>query len=163
MLFTIMAFSAAQAQEETTTDAPPRNFNQERRPNLLAELDLTRSQIQQIRRINADNKILRRDAQQKLREANRELDRAIYADNADETEIQNRLKDVQNAQAEVFKLKAATEYAIRKVLTPDQLIRFREIRQSFMERIEALKPQNNRPLNAPNQKLLNRRRMRNNN
>ena len=163
ILLTTLAVSAAGAQEETPSNPPPQNFNQARRPNLLAELDLTKNQIQQIRRINADNKNLRRDAQESFREATRLLDQTIYADNTDETEIQTRLKAVQTAQAEVFKLKAATEYAVRKVLTPEQLVKFREIRQRFMERMENLKPQNNRPLSAPNQKLLNRRRLRNNN
>ncbi len=58
-----VCFSTVKSQEETTQQ----NFNQERRPNLLTELDLSQSQIQQIRRINADKKPLMREAQQKVR------------------------------------------------------------------------------------------------
>jgi len=164
ILLTTLAFSVARAQEETPNDTPPQNFNQQRRPNLLAELDLTKNQIQQIRRINQDSKLKRQEAQQRVIESQKALDQAIYADSADEAEIQTLLKNFQTAQAEVFKIKATTEYAVRKVLTPEQLVKFREIRQRFMQRMENLKPQNNRPLNAPNQKLINRpRRLRNNN
>jgi len=153
-LFTV-CFSTVKSQEETTQQ----NFNQERRPNLLTELDLSQSQIQQIRRINADKKPLMREAQQKIREANLSLDQAIYADDADETEIQARLKAVQLAQAEVTKIRSSTEYAVRKVLNPIQLVKFREIRQRFMERMENNQNgRKNRPLNAPNQRLLNRQR-----
>jgi len=154
-----VSFSTVKSQDETPLDAPPQNFNQARRPNLLNELDLSQNQIQQIRRINADKKPLLREAQQKVREANRSLDQAIYTDDADETEIQTRLKAAQLAQAEVIKIRSATEFAVRRVLNSNQLVRFREIRQKFMERMENnLNQRKNRPLNAPNQRFINRQR-----
>jgi Spy/CpxP family protein refolding chaperone len=163
----IVSFSAVKAQDKMPPEeeAAPQNFNQARRPNLLAELDLSPNQIQQIRRINADKRPLVREAQQKWREANRRLDQAIYADNADETEIQVRLKEAQIAQAELIKTRSATEFAVRQILTPDQLVKFREIRRQFAEQMQNLPKQlKNRPLNAPNRRLLNRqRRLRPNN
>lgn len=162
ILLVIVSFSAVTAQEEMPPDdaaAPQQNLKQARRPNLLSELDLSPDQIQQIRRINADKRPLVREAQQRWREANRRLDQAIYADDADETEIQARLKDAQLAQAELIKIRSATEFAVRQILTPDQLVKFRDIRQSFKERMENLPKQlKNRPLNAPNRRLLNRQR-----
>lgn len=163
-LLMIFSCSAVYAQEESPTgDAPKRNLNQDR-PSLLAELNLTPNQIQQIRRINRENQAIKREAQQRLREAKRSLDQAIYADNADETEIRARLKDAQQAHAEVLKINSATEFAVRRVLTAEQLVKFREVRQIFAEQKEAIQNQrkNNR-LNAPNKKLVNRpRRLRNN-
>lgn len=151
------AFTSMNAQNIQPTDNSEPRQNGARRPNLLMELDLSPSQIQQIRRINADVKLARRDAQQRLREANRSLDLAIYADNADETEIQTRLKEVHAAQNEVLKIRAETEYAVRKVLTAEQLVRFREIRQQFLERMQNQPKQPNvRPLNAPKRNLMNR-------
>lgn len=160
ILLLTVSFSAVRAQDEIPPgEAAPQNFNQARRPNLLAELDLSPNQIQQIRRINADKRPLVREAQQQWREANRRLDQAIYADSADEIEIQARLKDAQIAQAELIKIRSATELAVRQILTPDQLVKFREIRRRFMERMENLpKRFKNRSLNAPNQRLLNRQR-----
>ena len=153
-------FSTVRAQDEITpNDAPPPNSSQMRRPNLLAELGLSPDQIQQIRRINREKQSLRREAQSRLREANKNLDAAIYADNADETEIRNRLKDAQIAQSEVIEIRSTTELAVRKILTPVQLVKFRELRARFMERIENLpKPRNMRPSDQPNQRIFNRQR-----
>lgn len=159
-LLVIVSFSPAAAQqEELPNDDAPKNFNSPRRPNLLAELDLSPEQIKQIRRLNAEKRPLIREAQQRVRDANRRLDQAIYADDADETEIQSRLKDVQTAQAEVARIRSSTEYAVRKVLTPEQLVRFREVRQKFMERLKNSSVVRKNPsLNAPNRRLVNRQR-----
>ncbi len=167
VLFTLFAFSVVEAQEQMPpNDDAPQNLKQPvRRPNLLAELNLSQNQVRQIRRINADNKLLRRDAQQKLRDAQRNLDQAVYADNADEAEIQTLINETHSAQMEVLRLRIMTEVAVRKVLTPEQLVKFREIRLQFTDRTERLpRQQNVRPSNAPNQRIINRqRRLRNNN
>ncbi len=162
----MFSFSIIKAQEVLPNDdTPNQNLNQARRPNLLAELNLAPEQIQQIRHINRENQPSLREAQKRLRDARFNLDQAIYADNSDETEVQIRLKTVQTAQAEVIKLRSTIEFAVRKVLTAEQLSKFREVRRRFMERMENLpRRQRNRSLNAPEQKLINRqRRLRNNN
>jgi len=161
-----VCFSTVSAQPELPpSDAPNQNLNRKPRPNLLAELNLSPEQIQQIRRINREKQPLIREAQQRVREANRNLDAAIYADVGDETEIQSRLKEAQTAQAEVSKIRFLTEYAVRKVLNPDQLVKFREVRERFKERMESQpKKTEDRPLNAPNRRLINRvRKMRQSN
>lgn len=154
------AFSTVSAQNEPApVEETPPNANARNRPNLLAELDLSLDQIQQIRRVNRENQPLRRAAQQRLREANRRLDAAVYADSADETEIENSVKEAQTAQAEMIKLRSATEYAVRKILTPAQIIKFREIRERFTERMEnAPKLRRQRRLMLPGQRLINRQR-----
>ena len=152
-----VSFSTASAQEETSTDNEPKqSFNKPNRPNLLAELDLSIDQIQQIRRINRDKKPFLRDAQQKVRQANRSLDQAIYADETNETEITARLKDLQTAQAEVSAIRSMTEYAVRKILTPAQLVKFREVRQRFMQDVE------NRIINRPKNRFNNQNQRFNN-
>lgn len=143
----------ASAQEENPN--PNQNFDQNKRPvRILEELGLTREQIQQIRRINAQRKPLMQEAQRQLREANRNLDAAIYSDTADEEDIKAKMKEVQLAQAEVTKVKTLTEVLIRKVLTPEQLEKFRNLRQRMMQR------QNNQT-NQPN-RLNNRNPQRQN-
>jgi len=107
--------------------------------------------------LNADKKPLIREAQMRLRQANRNLDQAIYADNVDETEIAARMKELQLAQAEVIKIRSLTELAVRKILTPEQLIKFREIRRQFAERLENRQNQlKNRMTDAPNRRRNNR-------
>lgn len=115
------------------------------RQNVLMKLGLTREQVQQIRRINQERKPLMDEAQRRFREANVALDLAIYSDQTSDADVEARLKDVQLAQAEVAKLRFANEYAVRKILTPEQLVRFRELRQRFEEirrEMETRRPMN---------------------
>jgi len=158
-LLSITFFSAANAQEEMPPDnAPPKEFNRSApRPNLLRELGLTREQLQQIKRLNFDRKPLMMEAQRRVREATLILDRAIYADSLNEPEIAARLKDLQNAQTEIAKLRSLNELEVRKILTPEQLIKFRGIRQRFAEtRGNFDNRRNNQPDN-PNRNAPNRR------
>jgi Spy/CpxP family protein refolding chaperone len=112
-------------------DGPPpdeaANFAPER-PNLLENLGLTQPQVRQIRIMNRDRKPLMERAQQRLREANRALDQAIYGDRLDESEIQARLAAFQAAQAEVSQIRFQSELELRKILTPEQLAKFRQLR-----------------------------------
>lgn len=162
----IFLLAPVSAQVETPPgDAPRRNLDQPRRPNLLAELNLSPDQIRQIRLLNREQQPIIRAAKRRVHEAKQSLDEAIYADNADEAGIQTRLKELQTAQAELFKVVATTEYAVRKTLNPDQIVRFREVRRRHQERMNNLpKNPNNRALDAPERKMLNReRRLRRNN
>lgn len=128
------AFSGVSAQEEIPTDAPKSETRSGgRRPNLLRELGLSVEQTQRIRQLNADRKPLHQQAQQRFREAMRNLDQAIYADTVNEAEVQTRLKEVQAAQAEIARIRATSELEVRKILTPDQLVKFRELRRRFAE------------------------------
>ena len=136
-LLIVFSSSAVKAQDEMPpTDAPGKQFARQRRPNLMAELGLTQNQRQQIRRINVEKRPLLREAQQRLREANRNLDQAIYANNVIESEIQARLKDVQTAQAELIKIRLTNELAVRRLLTAEQLSKFRDLRERFSREME---------------------------
>lgn len=164
--FSLLFFvSTSRAQDEFSDSDAPSNAKQANRPSLLSELNLSPDQIRQIRIINRENQPSLREAQRRLREARSDLDQAIYGDIVDENLVQSRLRNLHQAQAEVVRLRSTTEFAVRKVLTPDQLVRFRAVRQQYMEQ-KADQPnlRPNRPLNAPAQKLVNRqRRLRRNN
>ncbi|MDQ3749628.1 MAG: periplasmic heavy metal sensor [Acidobacteriota bacterium] len=159
-LLLTVSFRAVKAQDETApTDAPVQNFDKKPRPNLLAELELSPEQIRQIRLINREKQPLLREAQQRLGEAKRNLDQAIYADTVNESDVQAKLKEVQIAQAEVFKIRSTTEFTVRKILTTGQLVKFREVRQRFMQAFENRQNQlRNRRLNNPNRRPNNRPR-----
>lgn len=131
-----VAFAAAAVAQ----DSPPPDMNRPifegprpNRPNLLRILGLSPEQAQQLRRLNQERKPLMDAAARRLREANRALDEAIYADSVDETLFQARLKDLQLAQAEMAKLRFLGELNVRKILTPEQLARFRELRRRFAQ------------------------------
>jgi len=61
------------------------------------------------------------------------VDEAIYADTADDSLIKTRLAELQSAQSKAASLRFEKELAIRRVLTPEQLIRFRDFRRKFEE------------------------------
>lgn len=143
--FVFFAFSMVKAQSEMPPNAQSKQADRESRPNLMAELGLTPDQRQQIRRVNAEKRPLARAAQERLRSANQNLDQAIYADNVNETEIQARLKDVQTAQIELIRIRFTNELAVRKILTAEQLAKFRDLREQFKRKLEsnADQPQKN--------------------
>jgi Spy/CpxP family protein refolding chaperone len=133
-LAVFFAYSSVSAQDEMPTDAPKSESRRsQRRPNLLQELGLTPEQTKQIRQLNVERKPLQQQAQQRVREAMRNLDQAIYADTVNEAEIQNLLKELQTAQAEMARLRATSELEVRKILTPEQLVKFRDLRRRFAE------------------------------
>jgi Spy/CpxP family protein refolding chaperone len=105
----------------------------DRRPDLLAELGLSGEQVQQIRRMNQERRPAMMEARRRMGEASRKLDMAIYGDAVSDAEFQTCLKEFQSAQAELARLRFESELSVRKVLTPDQLVRFREIRRRFAE------------------------------
>ncbi len=148
-LFTIFilffCFGTVSAQDNFDDDNPPPENNQQR-PNLLRELDLTQEQIREIRTINQSNRQDLRAAQMKVGEARRNLDQAIYSEKADEATVKQRLKEFQDAQAEIARIRAFTEFSIRKILTPEQLIRFRELRQRFEQMRRERQQENQNPL-----------------
>ncbi len=145
-----LAFGAAAFGQGTTPSETPQPVApkpQDMRTAVLGQLGLSRDQVQQIRRVNMERKPLMDEAQKRLREANRALDEAIYSDQVSESDVQSRLKEAQLAQAEVAKIRFMNEFAVRRILTPEQLVRFRDLRQKFEQttRENALK---NRPLNG---------------
>lgn len=149
----LICVTAASAQEAKPADAPPpaeqrtaADQPRDIRGNILRQLGLSEEQIQQIHRLNAEKKPLMGEAQKRLRDATHVLDESIYADQVNEADIQARLKEVQLAQAEMAKLRYVNELAVRRILTQEQLIRFRELRQRFekaRENFERQRPFNN--------------------
>lgn len=123
---------------------PPRQ-----RPSLLQELGLTPEQIQAVRRINQERKPAELAARKRFQEANRALSMAIYTDKVDESEFQEKLSEFQAAQAELARIKFSNELAVRKLLTPDQLVKFRELRRRFANVRENLQNRPQMPSRQP--------------
>jgi Spy/CpxP family protein refolding chaperone len=155
-----LTFTTGKAQETTPTDNP----NQAARPfKIFQELGLSREQIQQISRINQERKPIMQEAQRRWRQANRELDLAIYADDSTDEQVKDLVKTAQIAQSELLKERTLTEYLIRKVLTPEQLVKFRDLREQIRQRLNNLKKQNNQNTqNDDSQRPINRFQQRKN-
>lgn len=128
--------TASIAQDSENQLQRPRQFAPQRpgeRLNLFRELGLTQEQIIKFRRLNAAARPRREQAQTRLREANRALDAAIYADAVNNEEFETRLRTFQDAQNELTRLKFTDELAIRNILSPEQLNKFRELRRRAAE------------------------------
>lgn len=166
LLTAILSVSAnVIAQDVKTDEQPPENPAPaaDNKITLLRHLGLSREQIQQIRRINEERKPHMEAAQRRVREATKLLDDAIYADDFDEREFQERLKNVQLAQAEVSRIRFSTEFAIRRVLTLEQLGKFRVLHDRFEAAQQNVQNQRReRILNRQNQTDLVRRPVQNN-
>lgn len=132
LIFCGVGSVAGQANLQPAGDRPQLEQRDEiKRPNLLRILDLSPAQLLEVRRINQARKPLMEAAQMRLGDANRALDETIYADTFDEAAFESRLKDVQAARAEVARLRFTSEMNIRKILTPEQIARFRVLRRQF--------------------------------
>ena len=122
----------------------------------MRELGLTRDQIRQIRILNETRRPLMQNAQRRQRVAMRDLDQAIYADAVDETDVRLKLQELQLAQAEVAKIRAINELEVRKILTPEELVKFRLLRQRMIEfrgrgndKVPNRRPPRDAPPNSP--------------
>jgi Spy/CpxP family protein refolding chaperone len=140
VLFTAVFLSAGMisAQEAKPTGDPAAGDQRpvvkemhDRGMDMLHQLGLSPEQVQQIRQIHVEQKPQMEAAQKRLREATRALNEAIYADQVNEADVHARIKERQIAQANVDRIRFMTEFAVRKVLTPEQLVRFREMREQF--------------------------------
>jgi periplasmic protein CpxP/Spy len=95
----------------------------------LAQLNLSPDQIQKIRGINAELRDQRQAANQKLRQARRALAEAVESPSANETLIDQRSHELADAQATSIRLNSLAEARILQVMTPEQRVRLREMRQ----------------------------------
>jgi Spy/CpxP family protein refolding chaperone len=123
------------AQTQTLTNQAPQASQL---PD-FAQLNLLPEQIQKIRAINAELKDQRQAANLKLRQAQRALAEAVESPTPNETLINQRSQELADAQATTIRLRSLTEARVLQVLSPEQRIKLREMRQ----RNQALRRQAN--------------------
>ncbi len=134
-LLLLLASISVQVRAQTPTPQNPTTpaeiqTNQANQvPNWIASLNLTPEQIQKWRAINADLGPEQRVANQRLREARRALTDAVESSAANEELIKQRAKEVSEAQAATTQLQALREARILQMLTPEQRVKLRELRQ----------------------------------
>ena len=96
---------------------------------LFRALNLSPEQRAQIKAIRRETEPQGRQLGIRLQQARRALDEAIYADNPDESVIEERVREVSAAQAAVMRLRTFTELKIRRVLSAEQLKAFRQLQR----------------------------------
>ncbi|MBX3299179.1 MAG: periplasmic heavy metal sensor [Acidobacteria bacterium] len=151
----ILAAGAAAQDEDARAQPSPtpavRSVPDERFA-LLKMLGLDRQQVEAVRRMNQERRPLLEAAFSRLRDANRQLDEAIYRDTFDQSEFDSRLAEVIRAQGELIRIRNMNELLLRRILTPEQVTRFRTLREEFEQRRLRLNNmrQNLQPASTPN-------------
>jgi Spy/CpxP family protein refolding chaperone len=136
-LLIVSAGLSARGQSQPNQVEPSQTQTQTNQTNQIpdfAPLNLTPDQIQKIRGINAELRDQRQAAGQRLRQAQRALAEAIESPTPNETLIDQRSREVADAQAATIRLRSVTEARILQVLSPEQRIRLREMRQQNQAR-----------------------------
>jgi Spy/CpxP family protein refolding chaperone len=131
-LILLMAIVGIKVSAQTQNAEPAQTQTQASQPAQLpdfAQLNLSPDQIQKIRAINADLKDQRQAAGMKLRQAQRALAEAVEAPTPNETLIEQRSHEMADAQAATIRLRSLTEARILQVMTPEQRLKLREMRQ----------------------------------
>ena len=146
LLSSIALFSnATLAAGQQSPGDPPQTQSTQTNPqgDPIRQLNLTADQVEKIRAIREQNKDERFALNQRLRRAQRALDDAIQADNSSEALIEERAHELADAQAAATRMRAITEIRIRRVLTPEQLIKLRALRQQAQNLREERRNQGN--------------------
>ena len=138
---TISQVFAQTVDEPTQAETPQGNQD----ANWVTALGLSPDQVGRIRRIRQENRFEWQNARQRLNQAQRALDQAIYSDEASDIVIEQRAREVAEAQAAEVRLRAMTELSIRRVLTPQQLNTFRTIRQQRIREAQIRRLENADP------------------
>jgi Spy/CpxP family protein refolding chaperone len=164
VLFLVNGVCAYAQDSDEPQEAPQALRPRDEEINFLRLLNLTPEQVGQLRGIRQQSELEGRPLMRRLNQARRALDEAIYADDLDEAAIRERAREVAEVQVALFRLRAMSEVKVRRVLTPEQLQKFRELRreaqarrqlerrnQRMQQQGNALNPrQNPRLRNAPN-------------
>ena len=127
-------------------------------PNLQAELGLTPDQIQKWRALNQELRPQEVAGVMRVRQAKRALDEAMEAQNPNEDVIKQRAKELADAQSAKTQLEALRQARVLQILTPDQRIKLKEIRErnQAVRRANQQQPQNVNGLNQRQQQRLKR-------
>ena len=132
LLFACAAVAHAQPPADDSQPPPPEERARPRReaagPDLVRALNLSPEQRTEIARIRREVAPQTMAANQRVRRARLALEEAVYAPAADEALIEQRAAEVAAAEGARARLRAQTELRIRRLLTPDQLNAFRELR-----------------------------------
>src|SRR5258708_23442609 len=152
------------AEEPTTNNSQPQQAAETQQVQAnqdpLETLRLTGDQRAQIRAIREANKDERFAVTLRLRQAQVALEDALDSDNPNETAIEQRAKELGEAQAAAIRLRSLQEVRIRRVLTLEQQAVLRDLRfrsrqaEAFKRRQQRIQNEINqgrRPGNRPNQ------------
>ena len=123
----------AQTASPSPSPLPPTQTNAPAQPpqaeNLATQLGFTPQQFQQWREINREFGPQQRAAEFKLRQTRQALNEAMESASPNEEVIKQRAKEVADAQSAVTQLQALRQARVLQMLTPEQRVKLKEIRE----------------------------------
>ena len=129
----ILAGTLVSVQAQTSTQQPPTQDATQAQttqaPNLQVELGLTPDQIQKWRAMNQELRPQEVAGTVKVRQARLALAEAMEAQSPNEDVIKQRAKELADAQSVMTQLQALRQARMLQILTPDQRIKLKEIRE----------------------------------
>lgn len=158
LLAAFLVLAAAFATRAQTTTTPPGEPQDKAAaqpaptPNLQQQLNLTPDQIQKWRELNRELRPQEVAGQLKVREARRALTEAMESPTPNEDLIKQRAKDLADAQSAMTQLQALRQARVLQILTPEQRIKLKEIREHAREQAQELKRQQQQMGNGLNQR-----------
>ncbi|MGZ5437164.1 MAG: Spy/CpxP family protein refolding chaperone [Pyrinomonadaceae bacterium] len=135
----LVASSSLRAQtpqpQQTSTDVVQQQRRQMNQiEQMLRPLNITPDQEERIQAIYAEMADERQGATRRLRLAHRALSEAIQSPTPDEALIEQRSKEVADAQATTIRLRSLTEARILQVLTQEQRVKLRQLQAQTQRR-----------------------------
>lgn len=112
---------------------PPEPQSGGRLGDPIRQLNLTPDQLVQIRTIRQQTNVERATINRRVVEANRALEAALDTDTPDEAVVEERIRELSEAQAAAMRMRISTEVKIRRVLTLEQRALLRALRQQAQE------------------------------
>lgn len=154
--------------QQTSPDVVQQQQQMTQVEQMLGPLNITPDQAQQIRRIYGELRDERQAANLRLRLSQRALSEAIQSPEPNEALIEQRSKELADAQSNTIRIRSLTEARILQVLTQEQRIKLRQLRAQTMNQRRnpqnnprnprrggnALQPNQNRPLTPQQQRRM---------
>ena len=141
-LLLLCAFMSTEAQTNTPQPTPdPAATGAPQVQNLPTQLNFTPEQVEQWRAINREFRSQEIAAAQKVRQARLAMSEAMEAPTPNEELIKQRAKDLADAQSALTQLQALRQARVLQMLTPEQRVKLKEIREEIRERNQALRRQ----------------------
>jgi Spy/CpxP family protein refolding chaperone len=168
----LVGSDSLRAQTPEPQPTPTNVVQQQRRQmnqieQMLRPLNITPDQEERIRAIYSEMADERQGANRRLRLAHRALSEAIQSPTPNEALIEQRSKEVADAQATTIRLRSLTEARVLQVLTQEQRVKLRELQAQTQRRNQqnprglgrgqnALRPNQTNPPLTPRQRRLMR-------
>lgn len=135
LLTLLLATIVIVAAPSYSTAQQPQTEGQQGAPSAdpIRDLNLSPEQRERIRAIREQMRDERAAINQRLRETNRALEEDLDSDNPNDAVVEQRLRDVAEAQAASTRMRVMTEIKVRRVLTPEQSATLRTLRQNVRD------------------------------